>query len=56
MFLVYIFYVIELPILFFAAILSAKYNFKQVVNYFHNILLVTNLYRKLLAISLIFIK
>ena len=49
MFLVYIFYVIELPILFFAAILSAKYNFKQVVNYFHNILLVTKFIPKIIS-------
>jgi GT2 family glycosyltransferase len=49
MFLVYIFYVIELPILFFAAILFAKYNLKQVVNYFHNILLVTKFIPKIIS-------
>jgi hypothetical protein len=49
MFLVYIFYVIEIPVLLFGAIFSAKYNFKQVVNYFHNILRVTMFIPKIIS-------
>lgn len=49
MFLVYTFYVIEIPVLLFAAIFSAKYNLKKVVNYFHNILRVTMFIPKIIS-------
>ena len=49
MFLVYIFYVLEIPILLLSAILSAKYNFKQVGTYFQNIMQVTKFIPKIIS-------
>ena len=49
MFLVYIFYVLEIPILLLSAIFSAKYNFKQVGTYFQNIMQVTKFIPKIIS-------
>ena len=49
MFLVYIFYVLEIPILLLSAIFSAKYKYKQVFRYFQNIMQVTKFIPKIIS-------